>query len=178
QIGDPATSKGPVERKVVRVVTPGTLTEETLLTDREENLICAVLAEDGRAGIAVLEASSGRFSGLELDDASRLGAELERIRPAEIVCSAGSAAGFDDLPEVHVSCLEPWQFGAERCRSVLLEAFGTASLAAFGCDDAPLATRAAGALLRHVGDIHGRALSHVREIRIESPDGLLRLDAV
>ena len=178
QIGDPATSKGPVERKVVRVVTPGTLTEETLLTDREENLICAVLAEDGRAGIAVLEASSGRFSGLELDDASRLGAELERIRPAEIVCSAGSAAGFDDLPEVHVSRLEPWQFGAERCRSVLLEAFGTASLAAFGCDDAPLATRAAGALLRHVGDIHGRALSHVREIRIESPDGLLRLDAV
>jgi len=64
QIGDPATSKGPVERKVVRVVTPGTLTEETLLTDREENLICAVLAEDGRAGIAVLEASSGRYSGL------------------------------------------------------------------------------------------------------------------
>jgi len=94
QQGDPAKSKGPVERKVVRVVTPGTLTDEALLDDRRENLLCAV-AEGGTAaaprfGIAALELAAGRFSVLELDGLAALAAELERLRPAELLLSAAS----------------------------------------------------------------------------------------
>ncbi len=178
QIGDPATSKGPVERKVVRVITPGTLTEESLLRDREENLICALFPEQERFGVAVLETSSGRFSGLEVEGMPRLLAELERIRPAELV--APESVALDELPTdgPHLAQLPDWHFDADRCHKQLTESFGTASLTAFGCDDAPLATRAAGALLRHVADIHGGSLGHVSGIRMERPDDLLRMDAV
>ncbi len=180
QIGDPATSRGPVERKVVRVVTPGTLTEESLLDEGEENLVCALCRDGDTYAVAALEISSGRFTAAELDSARALAAELERLRPAEIVHSED----FDDeavaavLPAAHRATLPAWQFGDERARSVLLQAFETASLAAFGCDDCPVATRAAGAVLRYVTDIHGRKPSHVTQLQIEHGDHRLRLDEV
>ena len=179
QIGDPGASKGPVERKVVRVVTPGTLTEESLLTDREENLVAAVFPAEGRFGVATLEISSGRFNGLEVRGDHELKAELDRIRPAELIWPDPSAVprppGFDDS---HHNRVPAWHFEAERAARVLNQAFGTTSLTAFGCDDAPLATCAAGALLRYVSDIHGAELKHVAGIRIERTERLLRLDAV
>ena len=85
QIGDPATSKGPVERKVVRVVTPGTLTDEALLQDRSENLLCCVFRQKSSWGIAALEISSGRFSLSELDGDELLNGEIVRLNPAEIL---------------------------------------------------------------------------------------------
>ncbi len=179
QIGDPATSKGPVERKVVRVVTPGTLTEESLLEESEENLVCAVCVSESTWGMAVLEVSSGRFTAAEFDDRQALRAELERLQPAEIVVPQD----FDeDIPAwvatAHAVMLPAWQFGAERCREVLRQAFATASLTAFGCDEAPVATAAAGAVLRYVTDIHGRKPTHVTEVQIARGDHLLRIDAV
>ncbi len=179
QIGDPATSKGPVERKVVRVVTPGTLTEESLLSDREENLVVAVYSEGPRSGLAVLEISTGRFTALECDGANQLATEIDRIQPAELIWP-------DSLPpeqrlsfdRIHTEYIASWHFSPDRAEELLNRTFGTTSLTAFGCDEAPLATCAAGALLRYVSDIHGTELRHVDEIRIEHGENLLRLDAV
>lgn len=180
QIGDPATSKGPVERKVVRVVTPGTLTEESLLDEGEENLVCALCREGDTYALASLEISSGRFTATQLAGSRALAGELERLRPAEIV----QPEGFDDavtatvVPGAHRTALPAWQFSDDRARAVLQAAFKTASLAAFGCDDAPVATRAAGAVLRYVTDIHGRKPTHVSALQIERSDDWLRMDAV
>ncbi len=160
------------------MVTPGTLTEETLLNDREENLLCAVAVDPAGYGLAALEISSGRFFASEFEHADRLAAELDRLSPAELVLPEDMEPAAADACDAHRVTLPAWQFEIERCREVLQRAFATASLTAFGCDDAPLATRAAGAVLRYASDIHGRALAHVDAIRIERGDHLLRLDAV
>ncbi|GJL83098.1 MAG: DNA mismatch repair protein MutS [marine bacterium B5-7] len=179
QVGDPATSKGPVDRKVVRVVTPGTLTEESLLDESEENLVCAVVMDENRVGIAVLEISSARFSGFEIASRQNLATEIDRLNPAELVCPESTLSEIESIAaDAHVTALADWQFETVRARAILEDAFNIASLAAFGADDAPLAIRAAGALLRYVTDIHGRILSHLDGIRLDQPKNLLRLDAV
>ncbi|MGB5733167.1 MAG: DNA mismatch repair protein MutS, partial [Thiohalocapsa sp.] len=170
QIGDPAKSKGPVEREVVRVVTPGTLTDEALLDERRENLLCAVaegVADNGgsagavgpvdRFGIAVLELASGRFSVLELQTTEALAAELERLRPAELLLSEDSR-----LPErivaagprsgIGIARRQAWLFDSDSAERLLCEQFGTRDLGGFGCADLRLAIGAAGCLLQYVKD--------------------------
>jgi DNA mismatch repair protein MutS len=179
QIGDPATSKGPVERKVTRVVTPGTLTEESLLSAREENLVVGISHENSAFGIAVLEISSGRFSGIEVETIEQLKSELSRIRPAEIIFPDNITELLENSTvNIHCVPFPSWHFDTERSINTLNTLFGTNSLTAFGCDNAPLATRAAGALVRYVNDIQRTELSHLTNITIESSDDLLQLDAV
>lgn len=179
QIGDPATSKGPVDRKVVRVVTPGTLTEESLLSDRQENLLAAICPSEQGIGLAVLEVSSGRFLGLEIPNLESLNDELVRLSPAELIQPDSNFIDESSLPhDIHYETTAAWHYTEERATEVLTQAFNTRELTAFGCNDAPLATRAAGALIRYVSDIHGKQLTHVTEIKIEHSDRLLKLDAV
>ena len=142
QIGDPAKSKGPVERRVVRVVTPGTLTDESLLEERRENLLAAVAegaatkgATDGSGGygLAVLELSSGRFSVLEVETREGLASELERLRPAELLLDEDSR-----LPDVlsltrGVARRPAWHFDPESGTRLLCDQFGTRDLTGFGC---------------------------------------------
>ncbi len=170
QIGDPATSKGPVERKVVRIVTPGTLTEEGLLEDRRENLLAALLTDGHRAGIASLELSSGRFSGFETDSREALLAELGRLAPAELLARTGD---LDGLTFTDPRCAErevpEWYFDLGRATATLRRAFATHDLKAFDCDDYPLATAAAGCLLQYAQDVCGGDLPHVRDLRMRPP---------
>ena len=179
QVGDPATSKGPVERKVTRVVTPGTLTEESLLSAREENLVVAVSQHVTRYGIATLEVSSGRFSGSEVETLEQLENELSRIQPAEIIFPDNVSDQLQDsAPGIHHVPFPSWHFELERALGTLNTLFGTKSLSAFGCDDAPLATCAAGALIRYVGDIQRSELGHLTNFKVEHSQTLLRLDRV
>ena len=99
QIGDPATSKGPVERAVVRVLTPGTLSDEALLDDRSDNLLAAIHCSNNQFGIATLDMSSGRFQLLEAHQIEELHSELQRLNPVEILIS-------EDFPKI--DWLENW----------------------------------------------------------------------
>jgi len=177
QIGDPAKSKGPVERKVVRVVTPGTLTDESLLEERRENLLCAVSEGSGRFGLAVLELSSGRFSVLEVESIEALASELARLAPAETLI--GEDSGLPGLLglERGLTRRPAWHFDADSGERLLTDQLGTRDLAGFGCAGLGLAIGAAGCLLQYVRDTPLAALPHIRGLTTERRDAAVILDA-
>ncbi len=177
QIGDPAKAKGPVERQVVRVVTPGTVTDDALLEARRDTLLAALSSSGGRFGLAWLELASGRFHALEASGSEALAAELERLRPAELLVAEdapalprGSAAGA-------VRPRPPWHFDPGSAERLLCEQFGTRDLAGFGLAERPLAIGAAGCLLNYLRETQKSALPHLRAIRCEERDEALQLDA-
>lgn len=175
QTGDPAKSKGPVEREVVRVLTPGTLTEEALLDSRNENLLVAVSHDKGRYGLASAEIASGRFTVAEMADQSELFAELARLQPAEILISDSELDDFQSF-EKSLRPLPQWHFEQKAARTRLCEHFKTPDLKGFGCDDLALAVSAAGCLLNYAQQTHRTALPHLRQIRVEYTKDSIRLD--
>ena len=177
QIGDPATAKGPVERRVVRIVTPGTVTEEALLEDRRDNLLVAIAPVDGALGLAALDLAGGRFTVQQLENGAALAGELERLNPAELL------VGEDwPLPEAlaarrGITRRPAWHFEPESARHLLLKQFGVQDLAAFGCEELPAAIAAAGGLLQYVRDTQQSALPHVQGLRLERYEEVIALDA-
>src|ERR1700691_5198483 len=173
QIGDPASSKGPVERQVTRVVTPGTLTDSALLDAKAENTLLAINVVRGTAGLAWLNLASGELRVLETG-AAQLRDELTRIRPAEILCA--DAAAFD-LPEHCVrSVLAEWHFADDAGRSALTEQLGTRDLAGYGAEDLGPALGAAGAVLGYARATQNQALRHVAGLIVERAGEFIRLD--
>ena len=174
QIGDPRTAKGPVERRVVRVVTPGTLTDEALLETRRDNLIAAVCRGRDAIGLAWLELSAGRFCVTQLAREDELANELERLKPAEVLVEEGTTAtaGLQGVKE-----RPPWHFEADAARRTLCAQLGTRDLAGFGCEELVEAVRAAGCLLQYVKDTQRSALPHVERISTEYRDEALLMDA-
>src|SRR6267154_2182520 len=177
QRGDPGKTKGPMEREVVRIVTPGTITDEALLEERRDNVIASVFEATGRFGLAWLDLSAGRFSVMELAGLPALEAEIERLRPAELLAPDGVqpalAAGLKDRPW---RLRAPWHFDTESAARALSEQFRTRDLAGFGCDDKPLAVAAAGALLAYVRETQKSALPHLLSITTEERDAALIMD--
>ncbi|HHO68377.1 MAG TPA: DNA mismatch repair protein MutS [Gammaproteobacteria bacterium] len=178
QIGDPATSKGPVERQVVRIVTPGTLTDEALLTERADNLLVALHQdEEGYYGLSALDLSTGRYTVQEFHGGEALLGELERLQPAELLIS--EEARFPDavLKRSGLRRLPPWHFDTDTAARQLSSQFGTRDLAGFGCQDLPVAVGAAGALLQYVKDTQRAALPHLHGLRVERREDSVVLDA-
>ncbi|MCX4186243.1 DNA mismatch repair protein MutS [Methylophaga sp. OBS4] len=175
QIGDPATSKGPVERKVVRVLTPGTLTEEALLDSRNENLLVAVSQQHERFGLAAAEISSGRFFVSELDTMVELQAELARLQPAEVLVNDNDLDQFQFFSK-RLRPLPEWHFDKKAARRRLCEHFNTTDLKGFGCDDLELAISAAGCLVNYAKQTHRTALPHLRKLTVEYTRDSIRLD--
>ncbi len=175
QIGDPATSKGPVERKVLRVVTPGTVTDADLLDAKRDRLLVAVNPGKHRAGIAWLNLASGQFTLAEVPVAETAGA-LEQLEVAELLIPEGvpSPMRADGVP---TRALPGWQFDAAAANRALAKHFGTRDLAAFGVEDRDLATGAAGALLGYAAATQPAGLAHVRALAIETASEFLALDA-
>ncbi len=175
QVGDVATAKGPVERAVTRIVTPGTLTDAGLLDEKSDNVLLALAAARGTVGLAWLNLASGDFRVAEVG-ARALADELRRIAPAEILVAEG--AGLD-LPQDAgaVTRLPAWQFDADAARRLLGEQFGTAGLAGFGVEDLDTALGAAGALLAYARRTQAQALTHVVALLAERGDEYVRLDA-
>ena len=166
QIGDPATSKGPVERKIVRIVTPGTLTDEALLPAKADRSVAAVFiprkgGKAARAGIAWLNLASGEFKVSECAPEA-LDSELHRIDPAEVLIA--DDADFNLTLQSAATKIPPWHFEAEQAQAHLLAHFKTQSLSGFDIDDMPAAICAAGALLRYAGRTQTHALSHIHSI--------------
>jgi DNA mismatch repair protein MutS len=174
QIGDPATSKGPVERAVARIVTPGTLTDAALLDEKRNTLLLAIHLTRQLAGLAWINLASGDFRVCEVVPA-RLAATLERIRPAEIILGESLALSF--TPEVALTRQPDWHFDVEAAGRELRAHFGTTSLAGFGADGLRPAIAAAGALLRYAKATQTRALPHLRALIVERDATFLGLDA-
>jgi len=175
QVGDPATSKGPVEREVTRIVTPGTLTDEALLSERRDNLVAALYRSSGRTGLAWLDLAGGRFRLTELDGSDALAAELERLRPAELITDETDRYAAPD--GVRVSTRPPWHFDTDTATRLLCKQFGTRDLSGFGCADSPVGIAAAGALLQYVTDTQKAALPHITSIGVEHIDDAVLMDA-
>ncbi|HEX3397451.1 MAG TPA: DNA mismatch repair protein MutS [Steroidobacteraceae bacterium] len=179
QRGDPGKTKGPMDREVVRIVTPGTVTDEALLEERRDTVIASICASDGRYGLAWLDLSAGRFSVMELGNLAALEAEIERLRPAEILVPDGAqpaltrAAADEERPW---RTRAPWHFELDSATRALTEQFRTKDLAGFGCADKPLAIAAAGALLAYVRETQKSALPHLLSITTEERDDALIMD--
>jgi DNA mismatch repair protein MutS len=174
QIGDPATSKGPVERKITRIVTPGTLTDASLLEAKRDSLLVALQPNRQRVGLAWLNLAGGQLRLRDLP-AAELAAELERLAPSELLYPEGN--GMDLPPRVPARALPPWQFDAEAAVRRLSEQMATMELSAFGVTDAPLGVQAAGALLQYAQSTQQSALRHVRSLVVEQRGDHLALDA-
>ena len=173
QIGDPATSKGPVERAVARIVTPGTLTDAALLDEKRDVLLLAVSLNKQQAGLAWLNLASGEFRITEVA-AEKLAAALERIRPAEIVIADGLELPFK--PEAALTRKPDWHFDSEAAYRELCTHFRTASLSGFGADGLRPGIAAGGALLRYAQATQTRALPHVQALIVERDQTFLGLD--
>ncbi len=176
QIGDPATSKGPVERKVMRVVTPGTLTDEALLAESRDNLVASIFSDREGIGLAWLDLAGGRFRLTEPDGAEALAGELERLRPAEIIVDEEQSLDHSKRVAMRVTGRPPWHFDLDSARRLLCSQFQTQSLRGFGCDAFPRGVAAAGALLQYVSDTQKAALPHLTSITVELPDDAVVMD--
>lgn len=177
QIGDPALSKGPVERKVVRIVTPGTVSDELLLEDRKDNLLAAIWQEKSGYGFATLDISSGRFNVFECDSADTMQAELQRTSPVEILYPEDfqSMSLIENRSGLRRRPL--WDFDLSTAKQQLNLQFATKDLIGFGVEKADKALRAAGCLLQYVKDTQKTSLPHIRSITKQSQDKFVILDA-
>ncbi len=169
QIGDPATSKGPVDRQVTRIVTPGTLTDSELLDDKSDNVLLSISRDKTTVGLAWLSLASGALRVAEVAPQA-LDNELRRIGPAEVLSSS-------DLNGFFITRLPEWHFDVESGRKKLLKQLGAASLAGYGCEDMTLAIGACGALLEYAAKTQGQALAHVTAVSAERAGEYVRLDA-
>jgi DNA mismatch repair protein MutS len=171
QIGDPATSKGPVDRQVTRIVTPGTLTDSELLEEKSDNILLGLARTKGAVGLAWLNLASGELRVTEIAP-QLLESELRRIAPAEILATEGTV-----LNGFAVTRLPEWHFDFEAGRKILLKQLGAASLAGYGCEDMEPAIAACGALLEYARKTQGQALAHVTAVIPERVSEFLRMDA-
>nr|WP_217275097.1 DNA mismatch repair protein MutS [Vibrio coralliilyticus] len=177
QIGDPATSKGPVERQVVRIVTPGTVTDEALLSERIDNLIAAIYHHDGKFGYATLDVTSGRFQLMEPETEEAMAAELQRTAPRELLFP-------EDFEPVELMAARNgnrrrpvWEFELDTAKQQLNQQFGTRDLVGFGVEQAHLGLCAAGCLIQYVKDTQRTALPHIRSLTYDRQDHSVILDA-
>jgi DNA mismatch repair protein MutS len=176
QIGDPAASKGPVERKVTRIVTPGTLTDEALLSADRDNVVAAVFTDGQAFGVAWLDLSAGRFRLTEAPDLESVQGEIERLRPAELIVDEDQPldGAFDE--NIRVTRRPPWHFEPDSATRLLCGQFGTRDLSGFGCDAFPRGIAAAGALLQYVTDTQKAALPHLASIGVQLRDDAVIMD--
>ena len=177
QTGDPATSKGPVERQVVRILTPGTVSDEALMDDRRDNVVAAVLGHDKLFGLAVLDISSGRFSAQELHTEENLLAEIERINPAELLIPEDWPVPQALEKRRGVQRRAPWDFDYDSALKALCQQFATQDLKGFGCEQLSLAIGAAGSLLNYAKETQRTALPHIRSLYHERISETVVLDA-
>ena len=176
QVGDPAASKGPVERKVMRIVTPGTLTDEALLSEHRDNLVAAISIEKSGIGLAWLDLAGGRFRLTQVHGKEALGGEFERLRPAEIIVNEDQLNDVEMREGARISSRPPWHFDLDSATRLLCSQFGTNDLSGYGCDDYPLGVTAAGALLQYVTDTQKTALPHLTSITVETHDDAVIMD--
>ena len=178
QVGDPATSKGLVDREISRIITPGTVTDEALMDQAADNLLSAISENDGKFGLATIDICSGRFVLMQLENQEMLNSELERLRPAELLISEDSALKHKVKCQRNVTTRPDWHFDKESAVELLKNQFKVRELSGFGCEEMPLAISAAGCLLQYAEETQRSALQHLQAICVEHQQDSIILDAV
>jgi DNA mismatch repair protein MutS len=173
QVGDP-TGKGPMKREVSRIITPGTVTDEAFLNERQDNLLCAIHEAKGHFGVATLNIIKGEFTLLEIDTIDHLHATLQRLSPAEILVN--EKANFT-LPTKAVNKRPHWDFELETAKRLLTKQFNTHDMSGFMKEDSPLALTAAGCLMQYANETQRSALPHIQQLRVERTQDYIQLDA-
>ncbi len=174
QIGE-VSSKGPMERKITRILTPGTVTDEALLDAKQDNLLLAIERQKNRIGLAGVELSTGRFFLLELKSQLELEAELNRLKPAEILIKQGTHL---ETEAIHLTHERPaWDFDLNRAKVRLKEQFKVVDLHAFGENTYIASFSAAGALLAYLEITARSALPHLTTLDLEKQEFYLHIDA-
>ncbi len=181
QTSKPGEGKGPVNREVKRIVTPGTVTEEALLDERRDNLLICIHQHKNCYGLATLNITSGRFNVCEIKHKAQLYAELERLQAVEILLAENDPL-YDELNNTlnNSICLRqqpPWWFDFDSANRLLNAQFGTNDLSGFGCEDLNTAVMAAGCLLQYTQDTQRAALPHISGLHVENTDDVIVLDA-
>ena len=176
QIGDPATSKGPVERKVVKIITPGTVTDEALLDSKKDNLLVAIHGNHNLYGIASLNMGSGNITLSQVDSQDALIGALDRLSPAELLVSEDSPQ-LNLFANVATKRRPPWEFDATGATKLMAVQFKTKDLAGFGCEDMFLAICACGALLQYIKHTQRTEIPHILDLKVERKEDDLILDA-
>lgn len=177
QIGDPAKSKGPVERKVVRIVTPGTVTDEALLENKHENVLLSIVTEEDRHGLAIFDMASGRFSVTEAEDDETLFAELERLKPAEVIYPDGQDFESDLKTYGRWTSTDEAHFKKRASTRTLCSQFNLDDISSLGIEELSLAKRAAGALLSYVHETQRGLTPHIQLLQTEQQKEYVVLDA-
>ena len=174
QVGDPATSKGPVDRQVVRVVTPGTIIEDSLLDVKANNYLMSVVTDGDSVGVAYADITTSEFATSQFD-AQELPVELARLSPAEVLVAEDQEPPTSS-DGATITVVEPEMFHADWARETLLEHFGVASLEPYGCDQLPLAVRASGAIIQYIRKTQQAALGLITTLRTYSTSSYMVLD--
>lgn len=177
QIGDPAASKGPVERKVVRVVTPGTVSDEALMDERSENLLVAIFVTGTQFAVASLDVASGRFLASSTNSLEEMLAEVYRLNPAELLIPDSNSFEAEFPSSMCIRHRPTWEFETESALKVLTQHFQVKDLSGFGLNSNDPCISAAGALLLYARDTQKNNLPHIRALRKEARDSLVVLDA-
>jgi DNA mismatch repair protein MutS len=178
QVGDPMPGKGPVERRVMRVLTPGTVTDDVMLDERRDNLLLALHAEGLRTGLAALDISGGRMLIMELDDQDALDTELARLQPAEVLISEDRSRQKTLRTGIRLTPRPSWNFHTDTATRLIKEQFGVSNLAGLGCEHLPLAIAAAGCLLQYARDTQCSTLPHIQSLRVETPADCIVMDSI
>lgn len=183
QTGDPATSKGPVEREVVRIITPGTVSDEALMDERRDNSLMAICSDGNSSdpkstfGIAYTNLSSGRFVLTEIEGIANLLGEIGRIKPAEVLVPDNLVQLEGSLDQYTLRRRPPWEFELENGTRLLTEHFNTRDLSAFDCSHLNTALAAAGCLLQYARETQKSDLPHIQSIQVEQVSDSVILDA-
>ncbi len=178
QVGDPATSKGPVNREVTRILTPGTITDESLLDERRDNLLLAIHQHKESIGLAWLDLSNGRFLIMAVDNHEAVLAELERLQPAEILLSEDSSLRKQLGDHKRLNPQMPWTFDHDLAQQRLCEHFQVKTLSGFGIDDTHVAIAAAGRLIEYARETQRSDLPHILKLGIENLEDCIVLDSI
>ncbi|MDP1601975.1 MAG: DNA mismatch repair protein MutS [Legionella sp.] len=174
QIGDPATSKGPVDRQVTRIITPGTVTDDALLDSRRDNILLAIHQDKHHYGLAWVDLSGGRFHLLQLDDENQLTATINRLQPVEVLLKEPLPIGdFQNIIKIRPA----WEFEGQRARELLCEQFGVSNLHGLGATDYGDTFPAAGCLLFYLKATQRQSLPHLKHLTLEKDEDYLQLDA-
>lgn len=178
QIGDPAASKGPVERKVTRIITPGTLTDSALLPEKQDSILLAItpLKQQREIGLSWLNLAAGSLRLLECS-LTQLASEIERLQPAEILLPEQAPALITQACGTHQQVRrQEWQFDSAQGVQALQHCLGVSTLSAYGCETMPAALAACAALLRYAEETQGQSLSHIHDVRVEQWQENIALD--
>lgn len=179
QIGDPLKSKGPVERKIARIITPGTVTDENMLEERTDNLLLAIhTSQESKYGLSILDISCGRLVVMELYEQDSLYSELQRLKPAEILISDRSDLNRILEKNFITTCRPEWHFETESGVNLIKQQFGVSNLSGFGCEQMPTAIAATGCLLLYTQETQCNSLPHIHTIHTERREDSIILDAI